>query len=87
MSSKPIHDWFELTYANYLVIPRSLLQGMPVEWQERMVQLLEEMRETYDTSKLNENYTVKLRGDDGRFVSDPLSYYRYPPPLPYRNRE
>jgi hypothetical protein len=31
-----IHNWFELTYAQYLTIPRSILQSMPVEWQRRM---------------------------------------------------
>jgi len=24
-----IHTWFGLTYANYLVLPRTLLQSMP----------------------------------------------------------
>jgi len=33
---EPLHNWFELTYAQYLTIPRSILQSMPVEWQRRM---------------------------------------------------
>lgn len=40
--SPPIHGWFGLTYANYLVIPRLALQEMPLDWQRRMVALLEE---------------------------------------------
>lgn len=43
----PIHGWFELSYANYLVVPRARLQSMPVEWQERMVACLEELDAAY----------------------------------------
>lgn len=38
-----IHEWFELSYANYLVLPRTLLQSMPAEWQLRMVACLDEL--------------------------------------------
>lgn len=43
VTSGPIHGWFGLTYASYLVQPRVLLQSMPIEWQERMVACLEEL--------------------------------------------
>lgn len=39
---EPIHAHFGLTYANYLVMPRTLLQSMPVEWQRPFVALLEQ---------------------------------------------
>jgi len=77
-------DWFGLSYASYLVVPRALLCGMPDEWQERMVALLNEARETYDSDQIHDNYTVHLRNERGRFVSDPLRDYRHPPALPYR---
>jgi len=35
-----IHKHFGLSYANYLVIPRTLLQSMPDEWQTPFVALL-----------------------------------------------
>ncbi len=41
----PMHGWFGLSYASYLVLPRSLIQEMPEEWQKRMVELLEEWDE------------------------------------------
>lgn len=81
--SGPIHAWFGLTYSAYLVLPRSLLGGMPIAWQDRMVELLDEMRATYDSSQVKDNYTVKLRGPRGRFIPDPLANYRRPPKLPY----
>lgn len=79
-----VHNWFGLTRARYLVLPRSLMEGMPDEWQEKMTALLDEMRETYDPCQINDNYTVYLRASGGRFLADPLSNYRHPPKLPYR---
>lgn len=43
-----IHLWFSLSYANYLVLPRSVLQSMPDEWQKQFVLLLNEAQETFD---------------------------------------
>lgn len=42
-----IHTWFSLTYANYLVLPRSVLQSMPDEWQQRFVGTLNELDEAF----------------------------------------
>lgn len=83
----PMWNWFELSYASYLVLPRALLCGMPWEWQEKMVALLLEMRETYDTDQINENYRVTVHNGRGKFVEDPLRNYRHPPELPYRQKE
>lgn len=83
----PIHYWFGLTYSNYLVLPRSLMEGMPHEWQEKMVALLDDMRQIYDDEKIEDSYTVHLRDKKGRFKSDPLANYRHPPELPYRDTE
>ena len=43
---EPIHEWFGLSYAQYLVLPRSILQSMPVPWQRKLVKLLREQDET-----------------------------------------
>lgn len=83
----PVHAWFGLTYSAYLVVPRSLMEGMPRGWQKRMVELLGEMSEVYDPERVADGYTVKLRGPNGRFISDPLADYRRPPPLPYRGEK
>ena len=34
---------FGISYANYLVMPRSVLQSMPVDWQHRFTALLAEV--------------------------------------------
>jgi len=47
MVNTPIHDWFEISYAHYLTIPRLVMESMPAEWQEKMVALLQEMDDTF----------------------------------------
>lgn len=42
---REIHDYFELTYANWLTLPRTLLQSMPEDWQKDFVELLEKFDE------------------------------------------
>ena len=80
-----VHDWFGLTYAHYLTIPRRLLESMPGDWQARFVKCLEELGETFDWMPGHHNYWVSLRRIvDGRFVSidqDPFCDYRHEPSI------
>ena len=74
-----IHGWFGLTYAQYLTIPRSVLQSMPFEWQSKFVALLEELDETIDWRPKKGTYWVQLRRHDGKYLplkeNDPLMDY------------
>jgi hypothetical protein len=54
-----IHAWFGLTYSNYLVLPRTLLQSMPDQWQAKFVALLEEMQEAFAHVEMAEAYKVE----------------------------
>lgn len=79
----PVNFWFELTYAQYLTVPRSILEEMPLGWQEDFVRLMNELDETFDwRPEYPLRYWVKMRDmKTGRFVSlgenDPLMEYRY----------
>lgn len=87
---RTIHHWFELTYAQYLTLPRSVLQSMPAAWQHRFVGLLEELDATIDwRPKDGQQYRVTLHqpnedaaeGDDeeaywGPALDDPLMDYQ-----------
>jgi hypothetical protein len=44
----PVHAYFGLTYSNFLVLHRAHLQSMPLEWQSRIVELLEDLGAAYD---------------------------------------
>lgn len=73
--NEPIHAWFGLTYAKYLVLPRSILQSMPIAWQRDFVKLLEQL----DTNCINmgietPDYSVSAK-KDGKFVRDPYRDY------------
>lgn len=83
-SDEPIHDFFELSYAEYLVIPRSVLQSMPKEWQAKFVECLRELDRTIDWRPHDGTYRVQLytrkedvRGekDWGHRIDDPLADY------------
>jgi hypothetical protein len=43
----PVHTWFSLSYANFLVWHRAHMQSMPLEWQQRFVELAEELDAAY----------------------------------------
>lgn len=45
--SHALQTWFGLSYASFLVLPRVLMQEMPVGWQDRMAGLLREMDEEF----------------------------------------
>lgn len=45
---EPIHEHFGLSYAEYLVVNRTLLQSMPIEWQARFVDCLRELDNAFD---------------------------------------
>lgn len=69
-----VHAYFGLTYANYLVVPRSVLQSMPTEWQHRFTALMGEMNEAFGHLDFP-SYEVHPKGDDGRFRRDPIPHY------------
>lgn len=70
-----IHAWFGLSYAKYLVLPRSILQSMPVKWQRDFVKLLKQL----DTNCINmdiatPDYSVSAK-KNGKFIKDPYRDY------------
>lgn len=71
-----IHTYFNLTYANYLVIPRTLLQSMDEGWQERFVRLLNELNEAFDYIERADAYRVTpYDPTTGKFAKEPVPHY------------
>jgi hypothetical protein len=84
-----IHEWFGLSYAQYLTVPRSVLQSMPEDWQQRFVDCLKELDDAIDWQPKNGTYRVQLmttrkNWEEGGFVEtiwdkeldDPLMDYQ-----------
>lgn len=55
----PIHTWFSLSYTNYLVLHRTLMQSMPIEWQESMVACLNELSDAFEHIDQPEAFKVE----------------------------
>ena len=73
--NEDIHGWFNLTYANYLTLPRTLLQSMPREWQHRFVTCLEELDAAFRHVEYADMYRVQAVDEGGRFAHDPIPHY------------
>lgn len=72
-----IHTWFELSYANWLTLPRLLMQSMSKHWQNRMVGLLEELDNEFDWRPTNGYYHVGFRTHEGKFGKPDIEIPHY----------
>lgn len=73
----PVHGWFELGYCSYVVLPRVVLQCLPLAVQQRLVDVLDEVAEIAGSELLGHDYRVSVLGKRGRFVRNPLPAYRH----------
>lgn len=67
-----VHTFFGLTYANYLILHRTILQSMPLEWQERFTDLLQEMESEFGEGlrdKLPDSYDIRVLARDPELVT------------------
>ena len=75
----PMHTWFSLSYASYLVLPRSWIQEMPIEWQSRMVAFLNELNDTLDVHDPEGGYRITPLTRGGKFARHEWGDYRHGP--------
>lgn len=94
---EPVHGSFGLSYASYYVVPRSVLQSMPLEWQDRFIELANQLVEHFGDTVDQVDYRVVAyekgtvaKGRRGRIVvKDPLRDYRHvrlDPDVPFVKR-
>ena len=75
-----LEQWFGLSYANYLVVPRAVLQSMPEEWQAEMASLLEEMNKRCEGAGVSlPSYRVRAVDEAVRFTREAVPHYRHAP--------
>lgn len=72
-------QWFGLSRASWLTMPRVMMHAMPEDWQERMAALCEEWDEAWDSSTMPYP-RVQAVGENGRITKWPhwLLDYRHP---------
>jgi len=82
-SIEPVHGWFGLTYANYLVLSRAVLQSMPLEWQEKFVKLLGEANAACRRAGIPAPHGYRVQPVDvaGRYAKDEILHYKRAPNL------
>lgn len=80
----PINSWFGLSYAQYLTIPRSVLQAMPYSWRKLFSSLLSALDDSIDWRPKSGCYWVRLKDAKGRFAKDKFMDYRYPVKMPFK---
>jgi len=71
------NEWFGLSRASWLTVPRIVLESMPIEWQHKFTNLLMEMNTTFDWKPDDMSFQVSAKVDN-KFVRMPylLSDYR-----------
>lgn len=75
-----MQTFFGLSRANYLTVPRSILEDMPVAWQDEFAKMLDQIDRRYrwpDGMAIE----VRLRDPRGNYAHDPLADYRHVDPL------
>lgn len=72
--AQSVHAWFGLTYANYLVVPRSVMQSMPEDWQHRFTALMDEVSDAFGHLEWP-SYSVATTDEYGKFIRDPIPPY------------
>jgi hypothetical protein len=77
-----VGDWLTSSGAGaYLAVPRSIMEAMPADWQERMVEVLRELDVAYTwrpPEGSGVRYWCMLKNAQGRIVHDPLMAYINP---------
>ena len=73
-----LHQWFELSYASFLTLPRVLMYEMSDEWQGKIADLLNEYDETFPNQP-NIGTRVQIT-QDGKLIKTPewIINYRRP---------
>lgn len=71
-------DWFGLSYASWLVVPRIALQSMPDKWQNKFFDLLDELYERVEfPDGYNDLTFVVTAKKDNKFTPHILPHYKH----------
>ncbi len=78
-TENPLWDWFGLSRASFLVLPRVLMHEMPMDWQKQMAKLLLEYEKVF-SNQPPIGTTVRITGENGKIIPTPkwLLDYRNP---------
>jgi hypothetical protein len=76
---KPVSEWFGDSDAEYLVIPRSILESLSPKWQRKCVELIEKINSklpyTVEMEVNGRKYVVSCENDQGEQVHDIYGHF------------
>ena len=83
LGGEAVTHFFSLSYANYYVLNRTVLEQMPGPWQEQFVGMLHDMQEAAERGgqTLHGCFRVQPVTEDGKYARDPIPHYRRAPRL------
>jgi len=70
-------EYFGLSYAHWLVLPRLMLQSMPVKWQKKFFAMVSEMYERLEQPYPKDVELVVSMKRHNKFVKNDLPEYRH----------
>ena len=72
-------EWFGLSRASFLTLPRVLMHEMPEQWQDKMADLLKEYDETF-SNQPDIGSRVLITDSNGKTIKTPdwITNYRHP---------
>ena len=77
--SDKLQLWFNLSYASFLTVPRVLMEAMPIEWQDKMADLLYEYQDAFPNQP-DISSRVQITTVSGKLIKTPdwMLNYRHP---------
>jgi hypothetical protein len=83
LGGEAVSCFFSLSYANYFVLNRTVLEQMPGAWQEQFVGMLHDMVAAAEAGNvtLPHHFRVHAVTDGGKYTKDPIPHYRHAPRL------
>ena len=75
-SESPVHEAFGLSHASWFIVPRVVLEAMPIDWQQRFIDLIDQLNEKYDWEP-DLIISVNFRDANGRFYEIPECFNNY----------
>lgn len=61
-----VDDWFGPTSCHFIVLERTILNAMPEPWQQRFVQVMEDLDDATEPVELPTTYEVRARDERGK---------------------
>lgn len=78
ITENKLWNWFGLSHATYLTIPRVLLHEMPIKWQNKLATLLEEYDNLFPSLPPFSTRVMMIKNKKPTLTPEWIKSYRHP---------